>query len=117
MPEKNISQKIEVSPTTDTATFRIAGLLVREDFTPRLLAVLEELRDAGMKFVFRNQISIQPDDRFLFVLSDKPFESELQQQEANAILADQLNFESPEPARFTTEGMHGIYEIVDFVRV
>jgi hypothetical protein len=103
--------------TTDTSTIRIAGLLVREDFTPKLLKVLEELRDAGMNFVYRSEVSIQPDDRFLFILSDRPFIDERQQYEANHILADQLNYESPEPVRFTTEGVHGAYEVVDFIRV
>jgi hypothetical protein len=116
MPERKASITTD-SATTDTSTIRIAGLLVREDFTPRLLKVLEDLRDAGMKFIYRNEISIQPDDRILFMVSDRPFDDEQQQLEANAILADLLNFESPEPARFMTEGVHGVYEVVCFERV
>jgi hypothetical protein len=116
MPERKASHMTDTT-TTDLAPIRIAGLVVRRQFTPKLIPVLEELRDTGMKFVFRNEISIQPDDRFLFVLSDRPFDDEAQQHEANAILADLLNFDSQEEVRFTTQGVHGVFEVIDFIRV
>ena len=116
MSEKTVSHTTDTT-TTDLAKIRIAGLVVHKTFNPRIIPALEELRDAGMKCVFRNEVSIQPDDRFLFVLSDRPFGDEVQQREANGILADLLNFESPEPVHFTTQGEHGTYEVVDFVRL
>ena len=117
MPEKNTSQQIEVSPTTGTETFHIAGLVVHKTFNPRIIPVLEELRDNGMKCVYRSEVSIAPDDRFLFVLSDRPFSSDEQRHEADSILVDLLNFESPEPIHFTSEGTHGVFVVIDFVRV
>ena len=116
MPERKASHTTDTT-TTEQTTIRIAGLVVHKTFNPRIIPALEELRDVGMKCVYRNEISIQPDDRFLFVLSDQPFDDEAQQHEANAILADLLNFESAEPICFTTEGVHGVYKVVEFVRV
>jgi hypothetical protein len=96
---------------------RIAGLALRRVFRPRLVPALKELQAKGMRCVYRSEIRIVPDDRILFVLSDSPFESELQRHEADSIISNLMDSDEPGRVQYETTGLHGAYSVIDMVRV
>ena len=115
--KKEAARDMSIDSSVESRTWRIAGLVVHKTFNPRIIPVLEELRDAGMKCVYRSEVIIAPDERFLFVLSDRPFSSDEQRLEADSILTQLIDSDNPDPIRYTTRGEFGEYTIIDFVRV